>query len=481
MSLSTALFSAASGLAATSRAVQVASGNVANSQTPGYSVRSLQLTATNLGGSGAGVRVAAVTRQADPVLSDQLRMAGARRAEATERAAFWTAVEDAVGLPGTAGSLSDSLSRLTSALTLAVERPDLDSRLSAVERSAQDLVQKFRQVEDVIQQQRLSADATIAREVATLGQGLARLDAMNAQIVALRAGGHDSLDLEDARDSLLLNLSEIVPLKAHLHPDGRAFVYTGGGLVLLDRQPARLEFQASSAINAGLDLAGGGLSGLRINGRPVPTAEGGPMAGGRLSAAFALRDADGPAAQAALDAIAASLAFRLQDPVTDPTLTPGAPGLMTDSGGAVSSTPSPGLAGRLELSLLVQPGAGGALRALRDGLAAPTPGPMGNPAQLQRWLDALDRPIAPTPGDRMRSLSESVGEALSTFGQVRQSALDGRSRADALETALRDRQLGAGVDIDAEMQRLLEFETAYAANARVLRVVDEMIKRLLEI
>jgi flagellar hook-associated protein 1 FlgK len=36
-----------------------------------------------------------------------------------------------------------------------------------------------------------------------------------------------------------------------------------------------------------------------------------------------------------------------------------------------------------------------------------------------------------------------------------------------------------GVDSDAEMQRLLQYEQAYAANARVIRAIDEMINYLL--
>ncbi len=82
MSISSALNQAGTGLAAAARALQVASANIANAQTPGYAVRSLVLSAAAVDGVGAGVRVVGVTRAVDPVLNDLLRGAAGARAGA---------------------------------------------------------------------------------------------------------------------------------------------------------------------------------------------------------------------------------------------------------------------------------------------------------------------------------------------------------------------------------------------------------------
>ena len=42
-------------------------------------------------------------------------------------------------------------------------------------------------------------------------------------------------------------------------------------------------------------------------------------------------------------------------------------------------------------------------------------------------------------------------------------------------------ELETGVDTDAEMQKLLLIEQAYAANAKVMTAADEMIQLLLQI
>ena len=51
------------------------------------------------------------------------------------------------------------------------------------------------------------------------------------------------------------------------------------------------------------------------------------------------------------------------------------------------------------------------------------------------------------------------------------------TRAEALQTVLD----GDGVDTDAEMQKLLLIEQAYAANARVIATVQAMIDTLMRI
>ena len=38
-----------------------------------------------------------------------------------------------------------------------------------------------------------------------------------------------------------------------------------------------------------------------------------------------------------------------------------------------------------------------------------------------------------------------------------------------------------GVDSDAEMQKLLEYEQAYAANARVIQAIEEMMDQILRL
>jgi flagellar hook-associated protein 1 FlgK len=62
--------------------------------------------------------------------------------------------------------------------------------------------------------------------------------------------------------------------------------------------------------------------------------------------------------------------------------------------------------------------------------------------------------------------------------EVREQALGFNS---ARFTETRAAELADGVDTDQEMQRLILVEQAYAANARIMQVVDDLMQTLLRI
>jgi flagellar hook-associated protein 1 FlgK len=77
-------------------------------------------------------------------------------------------------------------------------------------------------------------------------------------------------------------------------------------------------------------------------------------------------------------------------------------------------------------------------------------------------------------------LQELSADVLSQAA-TRRLAAEGQDNAAAAEAAtLRDAVAANGVNTDAEMQRLLALEQAFAANARVLAVVDTLFAELLE-
>lgn len=475
MSITNALNNANSGLAASARAVQVASANIANGMTPGYAARRLDLASSALGGVGGGVRVAGTTRIVDPVLLGMHRDATSSTAAGTTSSSFWNRIQSAIGLPGE--GLSSTFSNFESALISASERPDLDSRLTGVVNTANSMITKLGQIEDAIQQTRVEADAGIANDVKALNEGLKRVDTLNDQIVKLKMSGQSTLGLEDERQQVISTLSEIVPMREYARDNGRVMLYSASGEMLLDTEPATFGFSQTVAIDASM-TNGSGLSGLTLNGKAIATDANGPIAGGRLAMNFTIRDVEAPGVQAEVDAFAADLISRFSDPATDPTLAGGV-GLFTDDGTA--NTGVPGLAGRLSLNAAVDPANGGALWKLRDGIGAATPGAVGDPTQINNLIGALDRSISAGPGSPLQTVSGNLGALLTSVSTTRQTAEDNATTAQVRYDTLNDSMLEMGVDTDAEMQRLLLIEQAYAANARVISTVDSLLRTLLEI
>jgi len=276
-----------------------------------------------------------------------------------------------------------------------------------------------------------------------------------------------------------------VPVRELPRDHGKVALVTTGGAILLDSRAAELSFSATATITSDMTLGSGALSGLTINGQSVNTAnDGGTIAGGSLAGHFQVRDQLAVTANAKLDAVARDLVERFQDPGVDPTLGPTDAGFFTDAGGFFLAANEEGLAGRIRVNARLVPEQGGAVWHLRDGLGSAAPGDAGEATLLVALRSALVAPRVPASGGFISAARSAPGlsaDLLSYAGSARQSAETDIAYSSARFETLKAQELQGGVDTDQEMQQLLLVEQAYAANARVIQTVDEMIQTLLGI
>ena len=485
MTLSASLSSALSGLTAASRAAEVVSSNVANAMTEGYGRREVSLSARMIGRTGNGVMVNGVVRMTSMVAVGDRRLADAGLGDMSMRAAFYRMLEASLGLPDDGNSLSGRISAFDAALISAAARPDSEARLSQVSDAARNMAARLVSASKEVQASRARADDQIEAQVAQLNSTLKRVAELNVEIRAMAGGGRDASALMDQRQQAIDQISAIVPLREIPRDMGTVALVTATGAMLLDGAPAEFGFTPVGVIAPGMTMASGALFGITLNGRVVDVAgANSPIAGGSLAANFAIRDVLGVEAQAKLDAIARDLVERYQDPAVDPTLTPGQAGLFTDLGSAFDPANEVGLAQRLRLNALVDPQQGGELWRIRDGLGATAPGAVGDSSLLTALQTALNAGREPVSGGFMtgaRSFSVLAGDYISNVATQRLSAESDTSFAQGKTDALRMIELEDGVDTDAEMQKLLLIEQAYSANAKVVQMVDEMIKTLIGI
>jgi len=484
MSIASTMNNALTGLSAAARAAEVVSSNTANVMTEGYARRELSIASQVLGNQGGGVNVVGVNRVVNQVVINDRRLADAALDNADTRVDYYTHIEKLLGEPGSGSSLSDSISDLESAFVEAASRPDSEGRLDTVLRSAQALTSQLNSASDEIQDIRMSADRQIAEQVDLLNTSLQQIDELNTDIVAARSSGQDASALFDKRQALVDQISTIVPVREVARDNDQISLFTTGGAILLEGTPVTFEFTAAGAIDASKSLGAGTLSGLTMNGMTVSTKDDGLMGGGSLGALFSIRDELAPAAQTQIDAFARDLISRFEDPTVDTTLTPGDPGLFTDAGNALDTTLEVGLAGRISVNALVDPTQGGATWRLRDGLGAATQGSVGDATLLNAMTVVMSDPRVPASGNFIgsaRSVSGLASDILSQVSASRLTAETTQSYTSARQDALKSLELADGVDTDQEMQSLMLIEQAYAANAQVIRTMDELIQTLLAI
>ncbi|MEM9233528.1 MAG: flagellar basal body rod C-terminal domain-containing protein, partial [Pseudomonadota bacterium] len=144
-----------------------------------------------------------------------------------------------------------------------------------------------------------------------------------------------------------------------------------------------------------------------------------------------------------------------------------------------------GFASLLSVNAAIDPDQGGEIYRLRDGIGATVPGAAGNGDQLNRLIDAFTG-LQPTPAafggagqQTATGLAASLSSELNYDVQRSQDrALYAGTRFDAASNA-EIQQLG--VDTDAELQELIQIEQAYAANARVIQTISQLVDQLIQV
>lgn len=485
MTLTIALATAVSGLRANTAQTELISNNVSNAVTPGYVRRELALSPVSLGGEGAGVRIDGVQRLANPGLAESTRLAEASAGEKETAADALRRLADAAGDPGEGGALAAAADAFEAALAAAADTPESGQILSVAVNKAVDYTAAINRIAAEAMALRTETDASIAKQAATINDTLTKVQSLNAEIKARVAAGADASSLEDQRDKLIRDISAIIPVKVVRREFDEVALFTRNGQQLLDGKVFELGFSPTNVVTPDLTFAGGALSGLTVNGNPVRIGEGdgrGFMDGGSLAAAFELRDRTIPEITAGLDDLAADLIERVQGLAADPTLAPGAAGLFTDDGAAFAPANLTGLSLRIAVSAAVDPAAGGAVFRLRDGVGAATPGESGTSAVLRGLLDAVREPVDSPAGSLLTGRRGAAG-----FAADFSSTVLSRAASDETEAAFRrgkadefgDAELAVtGVDTDQELAKLIVVEQAFAANARVVQVVDELLEIL---
>lgn len=479
MSLSSSFSNALSGLNAASRMAEVVSSNVANALTEGYGRRQVELSVRYPFG---GVQIDGIARLVDRGIITDRRMSESRMSGQQDMVKSLTRLENLVGATGDDRSLATRVMALETAFVAAAGDPASNARLAQVKDRLSELAGALHDGEAGIRTLREEADRSIADQVKTLNTSLTEVEELNRDIAKGNLSGSDISSLLDRRQMAVDRIAAIVPVREMDRQNGVIALVTSQGATLLDGRAATIGFTQTPTIMPDMTLASGALSGLTLDGSPVLPADGiGKLDRGSLGAAFTLRDETLVNAQAGLDSVARDLLDRFADPATDPTLTPGMAGMLTDAGLPFDPLNETGLAGRIEVNAVVDPAKGGDLSRLRDGLGAVAPGAVGDSTRLNAWVSALAAPRGLSTGGTPASAVVLATGYLASIGAERLSAEENLAFSTARWTGLQQAELAQGVDTDVEMQNLLMIERSYSANARVIETIDSLLRTLMEI
>ncbi len=447
-------------------ALNVVGQNTANVGTAGHSRQDAVIEETDpYGGAGAdagspaqlgtGVTVASVNRVRDDFIDKQLYAANSDQGALDNLRDILGRVESGLGEPGGTG-IGSQLTKFFNSFSDLSAAPDSTAVRATVLSNAQQLVSAFHGEDTSLSQIGSDIRTSIAGKVGDVNTLAAQIAALNKQIGQSQQSGDHPNDLLDKRTALVTQLSGLVDVQVidgknsgTGQPSGQIRINVGGFTLVHDdtsdplpvpvvNSAGKLELQASAG--QPIPLKGGEIEGLIQASGLVDgyRADFNKLASSVVSSVNAIH-----AAGAGLDGVTGR-AFFTGKGAGDISV---ATGIIKDvSTIAAAAPPVP--------PAKVAPGNGDNARALATLTSQPAIGALS----LNQYFDGQ---VATIGADSQRFQAQA-------------------STQDKVVTQLQNQQASvSGVNLDEEMTKLLQYQRAYQAAARIINVQDDIVNLII--
>jgi flagellar hook-associated protein 1 FlgK len=227
---------ALTGSLAAQAALMVASQNVANLMTPGYTrqgvlLSSAQPSRTGPFAAGDGVNTPTLFRFSDDYKTLQMWNAASSQGQHATIEPYLTQLEQVMGDDGS--TINSGLDAFFSALNAASVEPTSSPLRQQVISAADALAQRFNSVNQVLAGQSQSVQQQRATSVAQVNNLSASIAKLNEKIAAASATGASSSGLVDERDNKIDALAALVGVQVVNQADGTRSVSLRGGQPLV--------------------------------------------------------------------------------------------------------------------------------------------------------------------------------------------------------------------------------------------------------
>jgi flagellar hook-associated protein 1 FlgK len=444
--LTSALNSSLQSLLANQLGLSVASQNISNAQTPGYSRQRMNLAPS----WSDGVDVVGVE-----ALRDQLALAGYNQ-ETASRSAQDTLQQ---GLQDIQGSFNDTqgtgmLSSITaffnSFQTLSVDPTSMSNR-EAVKQAGQALADAFHSQAQNLNTRLQTANQAVATDVDTINSLASQIAGLTKQIQYQENVNSPANELRDQRAQLVQKLSQTVDVK-QIESKGNYELTLGNGRPLVfngDTQPLTVQSDAS------------GINHVQAGNFDI-TSE---IAGGDLQGQIQLRDQMIPGYLNQLDQLAYNITQQVNGIHSAAYTLDGNTGInfFTPLAGAAGAATTISLSSNITASS-------------RNIAAGQDPNAAGDNTAAIAIGNLLHAPVFNNGG----SVTDQYGGLVYTIGSDTATAQANYKEHDALATQMQNRvQQVSGVSIDEETVSILQFQRAFQASAKVISTVDSLLQTAL--
>jgi flagellar hook-associated protein 1 FlgK len=467
--LFSALNTSAGALDAFQRVLDTIQSNVANASTPGYARQSMPLEALSFDSSGnlpggvtTGEMQSARDQFAEQNVRQQVSTLGTleQSSQSLSNLELNFNVSSDSGIPGALNQLFQNFS------SWSVTPGDGAARQSVID-AAQQVAQSFQQAGANLAKASSDTGQQIQQTVAQINSLASQLQADNQAIIQ---GHRGDAGLDAQIHATLEQLSEFADITATAQPDGTVTVLLGGQTPLvIGQNQYNVSVSFTTPASAPPTVAGGAAPARLIDaqGNDITANISQGQLAGQLNIYNKVLPSLGGNAyqQGSLNLMAQSVADRINQILTSgnisdgPPPVPGVP-LFTYTAGSPTS-----VARTLAVSSTITPAQ----------LAAIAPGPpyVSNGTALQ--LAGLASPQNPADEISGFSYAQFYGNLAAGIGRQSQAAQNQLSvQQQTVAQARNLRSQSSGVSLNDEAALLVQFQSAYDANSKMVTVLDHL-------
>jgi flagellar hook-associated protein 1 len=464
-----ALNSAAGALDAYQRVLDAIQSNVANASTPGYARQRVPLEALSFDASGTlpgGVTTGEMQSARDQFAEQNVRQQFSALGTLEQSSQSLSNLElnfnvtSDSGIPGALNQLFQNFS------SWSVTPGDAASRQSVMD-SARQVAQSFQQAAANLAKASSDTGQQIQQTVAQINSLASQLQTDNQEVIQ---GHRGDAGLDAQMHSTLEQLAEYADITATIQPDGTVTVLLGGQTPLvMGTHQYNLNVSFTTPASAPPTVAGGAAPARLIDaqGNDVTAVVSQGQLAGQLNIYNNVLPSLGGNAyqQGDINLMAQTVADRINQILTagnisdGPPPVPGVP-LFTYTAGSPTS-----VARTLAVSNAITPAT----------LAAIAPGPpyVSNGAALQ--LAGLASPQNPADEINGLSYAQFYGNLAAGIGRQSQDAKSQLSvQQQTVAQARSLRSQSSGVSLNDEAAQLVQFQSAYEANSKMVSVLDQL-------
>ena len=444
-----------SGLKANQAGLNVTGHNISNINTEGYTRQQVELDTARpvklqQGIFGMGVNIAEVRRYREAAIDRQFRNQNQFLGNLNKQSETLSLIEGIINEPSDTG-LQNAIKNFFNSLQDLATNPESSSVRTTVREQGNSLSKIFNQVRSQLDQIRHNKNFEILDTVTEINQFLQQIANLNIEISHIEALGERANDMRDTRDNLLDKLSRLIDMRAVEDPTNSTTIVTitGQAFVVIDNA---LQLKVKSVNEGGKEV-------IKIL-NPTDDRQMKPTSG-ELSGLLEVRDRIIPELIEQIDELAAAIinevnavhrqGYGLQGnrdrPPTNMDFFTG-----TD---AYSMALSPNLVNDSRNIAASKSGAPG------DNMNALELAQLRNTQVLNQGSFTFE---------------DFLGGIVSTFGlEVRSVKEDLNNQQRLVDHLDNYRESLYGVNLDEELVKMIRFQQAFGANARIMSTVNELM------